>query len=102
MRLLVSRFLHLKLGCGLVHLALEFIACLLELSQALTKAASEFGQFFGPEKENHDQNDEDRFRPAGHTKGERETHMDKTTLNQISCKGNSQFDRFSDWHQMQV
>lgn len=100
MRLLFCRLLHLKLGSGFVHLALEFIARFLEFSQALAKSAGEFGQLFGTKKKNHDQNDKDRFRPAGHTKGERETHMDKTTLNQISCKGNSQFHRFSNRHQM--
>lgn len=74
MRLFVGRFLDLNVGGGLVDLPLKLVTSLLEFSEALAKPTGELGELLGAEKENHDENDKNRFRPAGHAKGNRECH----------------------------
>lgn len=79
MRLLVGRFLDFDFGGGLADFPLEFLTGLLEFSQTLTETARQFGEFFRSEEQNKNQGDENRFRPAGHAKSNRESHSDETT-----------------------
>lgn len=75
MRLFLGGFLDFKLGRGLAHLAIELITGLLEFSQALTEATSKFGKLFCAEKQNHNHEDKDGFRPSGHTEGNWKIHV---------------------------
>ena len=68
--LFIGGFLDFDLSSGLVNLALEFVAGTLELPKALTDAASKFGKFFCPEKQQDDHEDENDFGPTRHGKGE--------------------------------
>jgi hypothetical protein len=52
-----------------VNFTLEFVAGFLEFPKALADAAGEFGKFFGPEKQQHNHEDENNFGPAGHGDG---------------------------------
>ena len=69
-RLFVGSFLHFHLSSGLVNLALEFITGTLELPKALADAASKFGKFFCPEKQQNDHENKNDFGPTRHGKGE--------------------------------
>jgi len=68
--LLVGGFLDFDLGGGLVNLALEFITGALEFPKALTDAASKFGKFFCPEKQQDNHENKNDFGPTRHGKGE--------------------------------
>ena len=102
MRLLVGGFLDFEFGRGLAHLALEFVAGLLELTQALSDAAREFRKLLRAEKQNENQGDENRFRPARHAKSNRESHNEETTRDKPSCKEKSQIKRTSDGGEEQL
>lgn len=90
MRLLLRRFLDLNIGRGFFYLALKFVAGLLKFPQALTDAPGEFRQFLCSEEEHDNENNEDGFRPTGHTEGEWERHNDETTTKCGSCKEKSE------------
>ena len=69
MRLLLRRLLDLEFGGGFVNLALELIASSLKLSKALTNSASEFRKLLGTEKQEHDDENKNYFRPTRHGQG---------------------------------
>lgn len=67
MRLLLGGLFDFKIGRALAHFALEFIAGLLEFSQALANPAREFREFLRPEEQDYDNKNEKSFGPTGHT-----------------------------------
>ncbi len=69
-RLLLRRLLDLEFGGGFVNLALELITGSLELSKALANSASEFRKLLGTEKQEHDDENKNYFRPTRHGQGE--------------------------------
>lgn len=69
MGLLVGGLFDFDLSGGLVDFALEFIAGPLEFPEALADAASEFREFFGTEKEQHDHENKNNFGPTRHGEG---------------------------------
>jgi len=68
-RLLFRRFFDLEFGGGLMNLALEIITSSLELTKALAYSASEFRKLLGPEKQEHDDENKNYFRPTRHGQG---------------------------------
>ena len=68
-RLLLGRFLDLQFGGGFVNFALELISGTLELTEALAYSASEFRKLLGPEKQEHDDENKNYFRPTWHGQG---------------------------------
>ena len=67
--LLLRRFLDLELGAGFMNLALKVIAGAFELTEALPYSAGEFWKFLGPEKQEHDDENKNYFRPTRHGQG---------------------------------
>ena len=68
-RLLLRRFLDFEFGGGFMNLALKLISGTLELTEALPYSASEFRKFLGPEKQEHDDENKNYFRPTRHGQG---------------------------------
>jgi hypothetical protein len=68
-RLLLRRFFDLEFSGGLMNLALELITGSLELTEALAYSASEFRKLLGPEKQEHDDENKNYFRPTRHGQG---------------------------------
>jgi hypothetical protein len=68
-RLLLCRFLDLQFGSGFVNLTLELISGALELTETLPYSASEFWKLLGPEKQEHDDENKNYFRPTWHRQG---------------------------------
>lgn len=67
MRLLLGGLLDFNVGRALTDFVLEFVAGLLEFSQALTNPAGELREFLRPKKEDDDNKNEQSFGPTGHT-----------------------------------
>jgi hypothetical protein len=68
-RLLLRRFFDLEFGGGLMNLALEIITSSLELTEAQAYSAGEFRKLLGPEKQEHDDENKNYFRPTRHGQG---------------------------------
>ena len=68
-RLLLRRFLDLEFGGGFMNLALKIITSAFELTEALPYSAGEFWKFLGPEKQEHDDENKNYFRPTRHGQG---------------------------------
>jgi hypothetical protein len=73
-RLLVSGCFNFDFDRGIAKLTLELIPGLLEFPQALAKTTGELGKLFCPEKQHHNDKNEESFRPAGHAEGDWEIH----------------------------
>ena len=86
-RLLLSRFLDLELGGGFVNLALEIITSSLELTEALAYSAGEFRKLLGPEKQEHDDENKNYFRPTRHGQG-KEWSVHPPSIRRISHRCN--------------
>jgi hypothetical protein len=86
MRLLFGGLFDFKFGRRLVHLAFKLITGLLEFSQTLTESAGELGKLFRAEKQNHNHENKDRFRPAGHTECDGKIHLKQATTDFPPCK----------------
>ena len=68
-RLLLRRFLDLEFGGGFMNLALKIITSPLELTQTLTNSPGQLRKFFRPEKQEHDDENKNYFRPTRHGQG---------------------------------
>ena len=63
------RLFAFELGGGFVYLALEFIAGLLELPEALTKSPRQLRKFFRTKKKEHDDENKNDLGPSRHGQG---------------------------------
>ena len=68
-RLLFRWLLDLKFGGGFMNFTLKVVTSALELTQALTNSPGQLRKFFGPEKQQHDDENKNNFRPTRHGQG---------------------------------
>ena len=68
-RLLLRWLFDLQFGSGFMNFTLKVVTSALELTQALTNSPSQLRKFFSPEKQQHDDENKNNFRPTRHGQG---------------------------------
>ena len=67
--LLLCRLFDLEFGSGFVNFTLKLITSPLELTQTLTNPAGQLRKLFSPEKQQHNDENKNNFRPTRHGQG---------------------------------
>ena len=68
-RLLLRWLFDLQFGSGFMNFTLKVITSALELTEALANSTREFRKLLGPEKQEHDDENKNYFRPTRHGQG---------------------------------
>ena len=91
-RLLVGSFFHVERGGGFFHFAVEFLAGFAEFVDALAETFGQFGQAFGAEENENDEENEQDLRPSGSGEGEQRCH--RSTLRPPAAGRNRECARY--------